>query len=52
MIGTTASVTSALNLLCRQGALELDAKRHLLVRSETLLAQAGITAVPSTPPYN
>jgi CRP/FNR family transcriptional regulator, cyclic AMP receptor protein len=53
MIGTTRqSVTSALNLLRRQGVLEFDANHHILVHSETLLTQAGITAAPPTSPHS
>ncbi|HWR87017.1 MAG TPA: Crp/Fnr family transcriptional regulator [Acidiferrobacterales bacterium] len=53
MIGTTRqSVTSALNLLRRQGVLEFDANHHILVHSETLLTQAGMTAMPTTPPHS
>jgi CRP-like cAMP-binding protein len=53
MIGTTRqSVTSALNLLRRQGVLEFDANHHILVHNETLLTQAGITAAPPTPPHS
>lgn len=53
MIGTTRqSVTSALNLLRRQGVLEFDANHHILVHNETLLTQAGMAATPTTPPHS
>jgi CRP/FNR family transcriptional regulator, cyclic AMP receptor protein len=52
MIGTTRqSVTSALNLLRRQSVLEFDANHHILIRSESLLMQAGIAATSTTPPH-
>jgi CRP/FNR family transcriptional regulator len=53
MIGTTRqSVTSALNLLRRQGVLEFDVNHHMLVHSETLLTQAGLAASATSPPHN
>lgn len=53
MIGTTRqSVTSALNLLRRQGVLEFDANHHILVHSETLLTQVGMAATPTSSPHS
>jgi CRP/FNR family transcriptional regulator, cyclic AMP receptor protein len=50
MVGTTRqSVTSALNLLRRQGVLEFDANHHMLVHTNTLLTQAGISVTPTSP---
>jgi hypothetical protein len=43
-------VTSALNLLRRQGVLEFDANHRIQVRSESRLMQAGISIAPTTPP--
>lgn len=48
MIGTTRqSVTSALNLLRRQGRLEFDANHRILVHDSALLAKAHFNSVPS-----
>jgi hypothetical protein len=39
-------------LLRRQGVLEFDVSHHILVHNETLLTQAGLTAVPPAPPHS